>query len=663
MDRATELYARDVAPHDDQDHDDAIKMADEMPPTLEVLRKYDDVELRRRSATLLDSALPTSDPRIPTSIDRARQSGVNRLLRSTNFESVNVSALASFTPIMSAPVSTELWEDHERNPWTHVVLKMTSFSEDDIITSFCFGEDGGTIGRDASNDAAIPADKLLANIDHARVVYRYGRFYITNSSNDNAGTYIRLSPCTPSDEEEDKMQWPLDTDVTFRAGKSDFLVTKFNEEAQTLEISALSGKLNGSKYTITAKGAGIGRSAENLIHAGDGELSRKHCSIWFDSLTQQFYLIDLGSTNGTFMKLSGPYQEPYRLEIGDDLLVAQTCLTVNRFDYGSYASMGARKQMEDAHVVVQDLQVPVLTQLGLHPQSFFAVYDGHGGMEASRFLGETLHHSVAMEFWSKRKLLVPDEDAETPEDTEELHSRIEECLVNAFQRTDDEFLATSERPQAGSTATTVLIAGKYVYVANVGDSRTVMSKQGGVAVRLSNDHKPSRPDEAQRIRDTGGFVIHGRIMGELAVSRAFGDSPFKQFDLSEPSVNSEASQDTNSKPRSEYDSQELPVNPNDILKGPLVIPTPEITRTELTGEEEFILLASDGLYDVLKDQEAVDYLRRKIIEIGDVQRAVETMVEHAIVHQRSMDNVTAVVIMFQEPRMLRKPQGPTTTTM
>lgn len=45
---------------------------------------------------------------------------------------------------------------------------------------------------------------------------------------------------------------------------------------------------------------------------------------------------------------------------------------------------------------------------------------------------------------------------------------------------------------------------------------------------LSHDHKPSREDEAQRIRDAGGFVINNRVMGELAVSRAFGDADFKK---------------------------------------------------------------------------------------------------------------------------------------
>lgn len=69
-----------------------------------------------------------------------------------------------------------------------------------------------------------------------------------------------------------------------------------------------------------------------------------------------------------------------------------------------------------------------------------------------------------------------------------------------------------------------------------------------------------------------------------------------------------------------------------------------------TDDDEFLLLASDGLFDVLKDQDAVDFLRQKMVELHDVQRAVEAMVEHAIFQQRSTDNVTAVVIMFKEPK-------------
>lgn len=479
--------------------------------------------------------------------------------------------------------------------WTHVVLKMTAFSDEDAVTSFRFGTQGGTIGRDPeANTASIPADKLLKKEAHAKILYAHGGFYIQNCDESSSGTFVRLGPCAEDDDDEEgRMQWPLDPNVAFRAGKSDFLVTQYNEAEQTLEIAALSGKLQGSMFTITTEGAGIGRSADNEIHAGDGELSRKHAAIWFDELTHKFYLIDLNSTNGTFMKLVGPYHEPYRLEIGDDLLISQSCVTVNRFDFGVHANMGARKAMEDAHTIIQDLNIESLSCLGLHPQSYFAVYDGHGGAEASSFLGDTLHHNIIDEFRFKKKHFDP--LLKLPQ--EEIHAMIRQRLISAFEKTDEEFLHDSERPQAGSTATTVFIAGNQLFVANVGDSRTVLSRKR-LAVRLSNDHKPSRPDEAQRIRDTGGFVIHGRIMGELAVSRAFGDSPFKTFEVPEPPKKQDeqnGEDGASSKPRSEYDSQELPVNPNEILKGPLVIATPEVTTTEITGTFlAYVAWAFDG---------------------------------------------------------------------
>ncbi|KAG3110735.1 hypothetical protein PI125_g9765 [Phytophthora idaei] len=663
-------------------------------------RKHDNDIDRRRSSTLRLEP-PQSDSRKATSFVRARTSGVNRLLRSNTSsvgsystainghssngsrnsnrsrgksksapssktrsknekfetartEPVNENAVkpppsptksaTSSPPVSGGEVDEDGFPPYMEQKWTHVVLKMTAFSEEDAVTSFRFDTNGGGIGRSADNAASIPADKLLGAKDHARVLYSGGRFYLANGDN-ASDTFVRLSPVGNGDEDdaEDRMQWPLEPHVSFRVGKSDFMVTAFHEPSQTLEVSALSGKLAGTQFTIGREGAGIGRSADNKIHTGDGELSRKHAAIWFDELTNQFYLVDLNSTNGTFMKLVGSYQEPYRLEIGDDLLVAQTCLTVNRFDFGAHADMGARKHMEDAHTIIQDLCIESLNRLGLHPQSYFAVYDGHGGEEASSFLGDVLHHNIIEAFFMKKAELKPLVD----KSHEELQSMITKRLTDAFEQTDEEFLNGSERPQAGSTATTVFVAGKYMFVSNVGDSRTVLSR-AGKAERLSNDHKPSRSDEAQRIRDTGGFVIHGRIMGELAVSRAFGDAPFKTFDLPEPPI-----EDVDSKPRSDYDSQELPVNPNDILKGPLVIPTPEITITELTDDCEFVMLASDGLYDVLKDQEAVDFMRQKIVQLGDVQRAVEAIIEYAIFHQRSTDNVTCVVVMFKESKDLK----------
>jgi len=100
--------------------------------------------------------------------------------------------------------------------------------------------------------------------------------------------------------------------------------------------------------------------------------------------------------------------------------------------------------------------------------------------------------------------------------------------------------------------------------------------------------------------DAGGFVMGGRVNGVLAVTRSLGDSSMKEF----------------------------------------VVGSPYTTETELGDEDEFLILACDGLWDIASDQEAVDLVKN----IGDAQAASRLLVEHAL--KDSTDNVTCVVIRF-----------------
>ena len=100
-----------------------------------------------------------------------------------------------------------------------------------------------------------------------------------------------------------------------------------------------------------------------------------------------------------------------------------------------------------------------------------------------------------------------------------------DALREAFLTTDAHFMRSSSS-QAGSTAVAALVTGTYVVVANAGDSRCVLWREGRV-LPLSVDHKPDRPDELQRIKDAGGWVAHGRVLHILAVARALGDRDFK----------------------------------------------------------------------------------------------------------------------------------------
>eukprot|EP01087_Luapelamoeba_hula_P008937 TRINITY_DN2272_c3_g2_i3.p1 TRINITY_DN2272_c3_g2~~TRINITY_DN2272_c3_g2_i3.p1 ORF type:complete len:334 (+),score=68.12 TRINITY_DN2272_c3_g2_i3:143-1144(+) len=270
-------------------------------------------------------------------------------------------------------------------------------------------------------------------------------------------------------------------------------------------------------------------------------------------------------------------EKPQEMEVEDEYTL--TLLP------GTSAIQGRRPYMEDRHTVLIDLlaketgegksddTTTTTTSTASTPStrnqhSFFAVYDGHGGQFASTFASENLYKHLA----SSNHL------ASTP--TQALHEACD---------TTDRLYAESHKTassQDGSTACMVLIAGRKVITANVGDSRAVMCRNGE-PLPLSFDHKPDKKEERQRIEEAGGIVKKGSffnipmgpfrvyqgdgVRGGLAVSRALGDTFYK-----DPS-----------KPKEQW----------------LVSGIPEITQETLTpGEDEFILVASDGFWDVFTNE-------------------------------------------------------------
>ena len=142
---------------------------------------------------------------------------------------------------------------------------------------------------------------------------------------------------------------------------------------------------------------------------------------------------------------------------------------------------------------------------------------------------------------------------------------------------------------------------RVLYTANVGDARAVLCR-GGKAVRLTYDHKGSDAHEAKRITDAGGFVMNNRVNGVLAVTRSLGDSSMKEF----------------------------------------VVGAPYTTETALDSDDEFLIVACDGLWDVTDDQTAVDLIRK----VEDAQEASRVLLDYAITNY-STDNLSVMVVRFK----------------
>ncbi|KAJ4700844.1 putative Protein phosphatase 2c [Melia azedarach] len=249
-----------------------------------------------------------------------------------------------------------------------------------------------------------------------------------------------------------------------------------------------------------------------------------------------------------------------------------------KFSYGYSSFKGKRSSMEDFYETR-------ISEVDGQMVAFFGVYDGHGGSRTAEYLKNNLFKNLSSH---------PDfiNDTKT-------------AIVEVFRQTDEAFLDEDKGQQkdAGSTASTAVLLGDRLLVANVGDSRVVASRAGS-AIPLSIDHKPDRSDERQRIEEAGGFVIWAgtwRVGGVLAVSRAFGDK---------------------------------------LLK-PYVVAEPEIQEEEIDGVD-FIIIASDGLWNVISNKDAVAMVQ----DLTDAEAASRKLIGEAFA-RGSSDNITCVIVRFE----------------
>ncbi|XP_043722985.1 probable protein phosphatase 2C 27 isoform X2 [Telopea speciosissima] len=276
---------------------------------------------------------------------------------------------------------------------------------------------------------------------------------------------------------------------------------------------------------------------------------------------------------------------------------------------GEWADIGGRNYMEDTHVCISDLAKKFgYDVLDREAVSFFGVFDGHGGKGAAQFVRDNLPRVIV-------------EDADFP-------LELEKVVMRSFMETDAEFARKCSLQSAlssGTTALTAMIFGRSLLVANAGDCRAVLSRVG-VAIEMSRDHRPCCIKEKKRVESLGGFIDDGYLNGQLGVTRALGN-----WHLEGMKETSERG-------------------------GPLSA-EPELKMITLTKEDEFLIIGSDGVWDVFSNQNAVDFVRRRLQEHNDVKLCCKEMVEEAI-KRGAIDNLTIVIVGFHSdpppPCLVRK---------
>lgn len=266
------------------------------------------------------------------------------------------------------------------------------------------------------------------------------------------------------------------------------------------------------------------------------------------------------------------------------------------FNVAVSSCQGWRMSQEDNHSMILDLP-------GQHKASFFAVYDGHGSARVSKHASEGLwRHLTENEMYIK--------------------GNFKEALEGAFLTFDREVNESYNAQLAGTTAVCILIVDNIIYCANIGDSRAVASVNCE-CIPLSHDHKPENPQELKRILNAGGYVLGNRVNGNLALSRAFGDFHYKGNDQLPPEQQ-------------------------------IVSPCPDVKRIELNDDVDFIVLACDGIWDVLSSEEVVKFViscLEKNMEPGLIceqltTRCLATDYELVI----GCDNMTVLLVCYTRGR-------------
>lgn len=254
---------------------------------------------------------------------------------------------------------------------------------------------------------------------------------------------------------------------------------------------------------------------------------------------------------------------------------------------GTHALQGEPKYMED--------RVVCCALPGRAGALFAAVYDGHVGHAAAEFCQSKLHEALASKL--------------------QLAGDVESALQAAFIETNATFLKESGEDKSGTTACAIVRMDGVLYIANAGDSRCVLRSASGVE-QLTVDHKPDDKAETTRIEAAGGEVYDfedgagARVCGPdgamLACSRSIGDRPFKMTDP------------------------------------PFVTPEPDTFNRQIAEGDDFVIVASDGVWDVMSNQKACSVVSAALTS-GTPQTAAKALCDEAL-DAGSEDNISAVVV-------------------
>ncbi|MDR3646693.1 MAG: PP2C family protein-serine/threonine phosphatase [Candidatus Babeliales bacterium] len=260
---------------------------------------------------------------------------------------------------------------------------------------------------------------------------------------------------------------------------------------------------------------------------------------------------------------------------------------------------------------------------------FFGVFDGHGGSKVSDYLANILHPFYLDYIYEK--FTIPD------------------ALIKSFESVHKELDSNTSLYQ-GSTALVAVIKDEKIYVANVGDSRAVLYRNSQ-AIDLSYDHKSSRKDEVERVQKLGAHVyipVESLDGSRLQWSKIINNTQFidvkkaellKLLNIPFRQIDTHSALVFNSSGKCSCLTRVIGYK----LMQDILIPTPEITIIDKIAEDEFIIMASDGIWDVMTSQYAINLVKELLEEGKSVDNVARRLARRARI-LGSADNITVLII-------------------
>uniref|UniRef100_H3AUD4 protein-serine/threonine phosphatase n=2 Tax=Latimeria chalumnae TaxID=7897 RepID=H3AUD4_LATCH len=269
----------------------------------------------------------------------------------------------------------------------------------------------------------------------------------------------------------------------------------------------------------------------------------------------------------------------------------------NGIVYGLSSMQGWRVQMEDTHTAMPALPSE------LADWSFYAVFDGHAGSKVAEYCSQNLLNCI---------ITNQDFGAEEAPSVENVKNGIRTGFLQIDSKMHS-IWRLGGWDKSGSTVVAVMISPSHIYFINCGDSRALLCR-GGEVHFYTEDHKPFKPREKERIQNAGGTVTLQRINGSLAVSRALGDFDFKEVEW-----------------RSQTEQ--------------LVSPEPEVYEIERSEKDEFIILACDGIWDTINNEELCKFVCSRLQLKEDLESVCNQVIDTCL-YKGSYDNMSIILICF-----------------